>query len=106
MGDGTRLAIGGADRRVTILNVATAAVEKSFPAQADPVFDLLPLSDGRIFTIYFDADGKGPYHFGFWNLGDGAFTPFAAPEATGGAAVGGKLWLAASKGRDLTLTEQ
>ena len=98
------LFVGGADKQITVVDVASAREIRKLPAQPDPVEFVGTLDADHIAASYFDEDGRKPPHIMVWDLKSGSAQPVAVGKAmTGGGIVRGKLWLVNSKGKDMEM---
>ena len=104
--DQGRVLVGGADKRITVLDAATGKLMRTLPQQEDVVARLSPLADGdSVVALYFDADGKRPPRAMLWSLRRGVAQPLVvSKQPTGGGLVRGELWLLSSaQGRTLEI---
>jgi len=100
--DSKSLLFGGADKQITILDVAALRVVRKLPRQPDP-FDVITALDAhQIVVRYFDEDGRKPPHILRWNIESGSSQPVAADRKfTGGGTGQGKLWLSNANGKSM-----
>jgi len=102
--DDKQLLVGGADKQITIVDVATLKEVRKFPAQPDPVGMIGTLDADHIAAMYFDEDGRKPPRAMVWDLKTGTAQPAGVGKAmTGGGIVKGKLWLADTNGKSMEI---
>ena len=102
--DDQSLLVGGADKRITVLDVATAAELRKLPEQHDPVGTIGALDADHIAVLYFDEDGRKPPHVMMWNLKSDSAQPVATGKPmTGGGIVKDKLWLVNASGKNMEM---
>lgn len=100
--DDKQLLVGGADKQITVVDVATATKLRQLPAQPDPIGMIAALDADHVAALYFDEDGRKPPRAMVWDLKAGSAHPVTKPM-TGGGIVKGKLWLANANGKSLEI---
>lgn len=106
--DGKHVLAGGVDSRITVLDAASATqVRRLLPETGSFIFAIDILGDKqRAWAVYLDDAGEKPPHGLFWDLATAKSVPLNSESPlTCGTVVGGKLWLCATNGTALTISQ-
>jgi WD40 repeat protein len=106
--DGKYLLVGGADSRITVLDVASGKEIRQMPPEVgSSIIAIDMLGDKqRAATVYMDDAGEKPPHALFWDVTTAKSVAIKLDsQPTCGGIVGGKLWLCTADGKTLTVSQ-